>query len=132
MANYTIQLPWGVPYKSKLPSAKIEVIDVYLSKVPNFVDGSTHTAAAQVILGGAGMWVTGAFQADSADITITNGKALDVLSGGQISTASGSTYSGMSRAIAADVAGATSDGLHTTTLPAARAAASGASSRWTG
>jgi hypothetical protein len=98
MANYTIQWAGGVPYKSKLPSAKVEVIDVFLAKVPNFVDGSSHSAAAQVILGGAGMWITGAFQADDADVTITSGKRVRVLSGGQLTTASGSTatYGGTS------------------------------------
>lgn len=81
MSNYGLQWAGGVPHKSKLPSAKIEVIDVYLTKVPNWSDGSDHTTAGQVILRGEGLYVVHKFRADDAQVTITSGKTFTTNSG---------------------------------------------------
>lgn len=77
MANFPILRPSGWSYLSKLKSAEMQAIDEALVKVPNFVDGSSHIAAALVILGGAGMRFTGTLEATQAgDITVGASKSI--------------------------------------------------------
>jgi len=82
MANWILKGPYA--FKEKLPSADVNDMDTYLTKVPNWVDGSDHTASTQVILRGAGLYVIGAFKADSAEVIIPSGKSF--------TSASGSTF----------------------------------------
>lgn len=94
--NYTLQWLSGVPYLSALPSANIQVIDEYLTKVPNFAEGSAHLTSGTVSLdGGASLvfWVKGGFRADSALITIPVAKSITIQSGGSLVADSGSTLS---------------------------------------
>lgn len=79
MANWSLQGPF--PYKSVVPSNWATDLDEYLTKVPNWIDGSDHTAASQVILRGAGLYVVGAFRADDAQVTISSGKSFIAASG---------------------------------------------------
>lgn len=82
MANWSLVGPF--PYKSKVPSDWANDLDTYLTKVPNWMDGSDHTTSGSVILRGGQLYVVDDFRADSARITITTGKSLTVNSGGAV------------------------------------------------
>jgi hypothetical protein len=79
MANWVLVGPFA--HKAILPSDFVNDVDTFLTKVPNWEDGSDHTAANPVILRGALFHVMGEFEADDADITITTGKALTAEAG---------------------------------------------------
>jgi hypothetical protein len=84
MANYVLQWASGVPYLSILPSEKVENIDEFLTKVPNFQEGSAHITSGTVSIdGGASLvfWVKGGFRADSALITVPSAKSITFKSG---------------------------------------------------
>ena len=85
MANWT--LLWASPpFKQIFESAKAVLIDAFLTKVPNFKEGSDHTldSSQKVILrGGNGLEVT-------SKIELPSGATLSVLSGGIITSAAGS------------------------------------------
>ena len=81
MSNWPLYFASGVGFNGFLPSAFVDSVDEFLTKVPNWMDGSDHTASGQVKLRGAGLRVYDNFQADDATITITSGKSLAAVSG---------------------------------------------------
>lgn len=92
MANITrIRLPGGWVPGSTVLAAELEALDAARPKVPNFSEGSSHAPTSPVYVGGQGIWVTGAFQADSAKITVTTGKYILLNSGSFLTAALGST-----------------------------------------
>lgn len=64
MANWTLLRALGFALKSRLYSAEMEDVDTFLTKVPNFAEGSDHSSSAPVKLGGSGLWLYGPFRSD--------------------------------------------------------------------
>lgn len=64
MANWTLLRALGFALKSRLYSFEMEDVDTFLTKVPNFAEGSDHSSSAPVKLGGSGLWLYGPFRSD--------------------------------------------------------------------
>lgn len=79
--NNRIRLPGTWTTLSVVMPAEFEQIDERLYESLNADLGGTWAPAAQILLGGAGLWVTGPSQLDDAEVTITAGKSLVVKSG---------------------------------------------------
>jgi hypothetical protein len=92
MAHNLHLRPGGLwPMFSLLTSAIMATVDEYLFESINGDQGGTWAPAAPIIIGGAGLWVTGYARLDDADVTIANGRTFLVESGGTIHTIAGST-----------------------------------------
>jgi len=68
MANFVrLRPPLGWVFASTVSPAEFEEFDDIRPKLINAADGSTHACSSQIILGGAGLWVSGPSRLD--DIT---------------------------------------------------------------
>lgn len=79
MANFTRVKPAGWSLNEILTSAQQNQLDIDHTKAPNFDEGSSHSPASQVVLGGAGFNLTGPFDLEgsanlgpSVDVTWNN------------------------------------------------------------
>jgi hypothetical protein len=89
VANWTVlRAAWtGV---TRLLNLELQKIDTFLTKVPNFFEGSSHNAAAQVELGGAGLKLNGATALEvNGTAKWDSGAVADFLSGANVFIRSG-------------------------------------------
>ena len=79
--NNRIRLPGTWTPLSVVMPGEFEALDEAQYEALNADLGGTWAPAAQIKLGGAGLWVSGASRLDDAEVTITTGKGLVVNAG---------------------------------------------------
>lgn len=88
MANFVRANPSGWAPNAQLTSAQANALDIDHTKAPNFDDGSTHTAAAVVTIGGAGMHLADRLSVEAVVVTMADANTTirDIGGGGAIGT----------------------------------------------
>ncbi len=93
MAHFNLTFPLGAVFLSELSSAQLDDLDSKTERAINGDEGGTWAPAGVIIIGGAGIQVTGFANLDDLDAVVPTGRGIVIQSGGTLTLDAGSTTS---------------------------------------